>query len=646
MKILKFEITNFKGIGKTTLQLADEVPGNVITLIGLNESGKTTILEALSHFVSQDVETASLVGTVQQKAALQDVIPKHKKAAFSGRISIDAIIRLEEDDILQLSTFFKDKYGLILDEDDLQRRVSIERCYDFEDSSYKKTQHLWGISFPLRLKSARKFKAYDWEGDTRETWTAGVQFLRQRLPIIVYFPTFLFNFPDRIYLEEDIAPDPNDYYRQVIQDVLDSQGDGLSVQRHIVDRISKHRVELSNPALFLAHFLGLDEKSQIDAVMQKISNEMSRVIFGAWSDILARSVSNKRVQVDWFIDGDKNNSPYLQISIIDGQSKYALSERSLGFRWFFSFLLFTQFRKNRRDDSGTIFIFDEPASNLHSRAQIKLLESFAKIASDATYIIYSTHSHYMVNPMWLEKAYIIENKAIDYDNDQADSFAVKKTDIKAIKYRAFVAANPTKTTYFQPVLDALDVGFSPLERSAKAVIIEGKFDYYPFIYLSGRVSKGNTSQIFPASGAANMGTLVNLFRGWGVTFRLLLDSDKAGRDAKKRYQEDYLIPMDHVVTLGDLDQALEGKSFESIYQDDVCQAVRDYFQTPTLTKRQYALYFQHLVMKGAINSFPDTERAFGKISAWVDSAFEIGGSSLTKINSKRSKSANTARSKT
>jgi ABC-type multidrug transport system ATPase subunit len=644
MRILKFEITNFKGIDNTVVQLADEVPGNIVTLIGLNESGKTTILEALSHFVSEDTETASLVGTVHQKSALQDIIPKDKKAAFTGTVSVEAVIGLDKHDVGKLADFFRDKTGLILDEANYERRMSIERTYEFEDSSHKKTQHLWTTTFPLRSKRATKSKNYTAEPNTREVWLAGIQFLRARLPRIVYFPTFLFNFPDRIYLEEDVAPEPNDYYRQVIQDVLDSQGEGLSVQRHVVDRIAKHRSELPNPALFFAHFLGLDEKNQVDAVMQKISNEMSRVIFGTWSDILTRGVSNKRVQVEWFIDGDKNNAPYLQVSIIDGQSKFALSERSLGFRWFFSFLLFTQFRKNRRDDSGTIFMFDEPASNLHSRAQIKLLESFAKIASDATYIIYSTHSHYMVNPLWLEKAYIIENKAIDYENDQVDSFAVKKTDIKAIKYRAFVATNPSKTTYFQPVLDALDVRFSPLERASQALVIEGKFDFYPFIYLRGRLSTTDAPPIFPANGADNLGNLINLFRGWGVDFRVLLDDDKAGREAKKRYREHFLIPSDHIVTLGDIDPNLEGKPFEAIYQEDAYKAAGKYFQTQGLTKRQYALYFQELVVTGSAQSLVDTEHAFGKISAWVDSTFRNQRPSAKRGGVARSKAGGTSKS--
>ena len=84
MKIHKFEIKNFKGIDSTTVSLIDDAPGNITTLVGLNESGKTTILEAISHFITEDKDTATLVGTVLQKSSLQDLIPKDRKAAFTG----------------------------------------------------------------------------------------------------------------------------------------------------------------------------------------------------------------------------------------------------------------------------------------------------------------------------------------------------------------------------------------------------------------------------------------------------------------------------------------------------------------------------------------------------------------------------------
>lgn len=338
MKIVQFEIKNFRGISHTKLAIADEAPGNVCTLIGLNESGKTTILEALSHFGTEDKDTATLVGTVQKKSALQDLIPKAKKAAFTDRISIQATVQLDESDKAALVDHFKKSHDLILDRASIPTKITVDRGYRFEDSRYVELNTFWHpIKFRLKTKKAQNYKEHGAEQSnpaSRALWLEGITVLRERLPKIVYFPTFLFDFPDRIYLSGVDTP-INAYYMQVVQDVLDSQGDGLDLKKHIIDRIDNAKKEHSVVETFFAFFFQRDEKKQIDAVLQKAATEMSSIIFGSWNQILGKNVTNKRVHIDWLLDGDKDNSPYLEISIVDGQAPYSLSERSLGFRWFF-----------------------------------------------------------------------------------------------------------------------------------------------------------------------------------------------------------------------------------------------------------------------------------------------------------------------
>lgn len=82
------------------------------------------------------------------------------------------------------------------------------------------------------------------------------------------------------------------------------------------------------------------------------------MVFGAWNEISGRNVSGKTVRVDFGVDSEVGNIPYLQLIIHDGEQDYAIHERSLGFRWFFTFLLFTQFRASRKSERGTIFLFD------------------------------------------------------------------------------------------------------------------------------------------------------------------------------------------------------------------------------------------------------------------------------------------------
>ncbi|WP_394269699.1 AAA family ATPase [Qipengyuania sp.] len=104
MRIVRFTIENFKGIKSTTLDLDVDPPGNVITLIGLNESGKTTVLEALSHFVAADQETTSIVQTVAAQQPPQELIPKARKSNFTGDISIEAEVAFDDDDVRALGS--------------------------------------------------------------------------------------------------------------------------------------------------------------------------------------------------------------------------------------------------------------------------------------------------------------------------------------------------------------------------------------------------------------------------------------------------------------------------------------------------------------------------------------------------------------
>ena len=57
MKHAYFEVENFKGIEKIRIDLDAHPRSNIYTLVGLNESGKTTILQAINETLYRRVET-------------------------------------------------------------------------------------------------------------------------------------------------------------------------------------------------------------------------------------------------------------------------------------------------------------------------------------------------------------------------------------------------------------------------------------------------------------------------------------------------------------------------------------------------------------------------------------------------------------
>ena len=233
---------------------------------------------------------------------------------------------------------------------------------------------------------------------------------------------------------------------------------------------------------------------------------------------------------------------------------------------------------------------------MHSGAQIKLLESFDKICGEDDLIVYYTHSHYMVNPLWLEKAYIVDNKAIDLSSDDFDQFSTKPNEVEAIRYRQFVSQNPSRTTYFQPVFDALRYKISPLQFRGPAVFLEGKFDFYPFIYLAKRLGVDPALAVFPVNGAGDMGPLISLFRGWAVPFVILLDGDSAGEREAERYRNEYDATVSEILTLGQISPKLKGQPFDFMYADDVSKLIDKLeFAKGRKVKQEPSLLFQYLM---------------------------------------------------
>jgi len=199
---------------------------------------------------------------------------------------------------------------------------------------------------------------------------------------------------------------------------------------------------------------------------------------------------------------------------LDDEDNKKLKEFLLGSLKFFTFLLLTQYRGFRKDDTrNTLFLFDEPASNLHPSAQSQLLESFGKFPTN-TSIMYTTHSHHMINPDWLEGTFVVKNEGLDYEDE--DNYNAKNTNVTLQKYRSFVANHPNQTIYFQPILDVLDYSPGKLENVPNVVMVEGKNDFYTLKYFQEIVLKRFLSvKLMPGAGSGNLDCVIRLYLAWG-----------------------------------------------------------------------------------------------------------------------------------
>lgn len=599
--IQSIELTNFKGVSETKILIANKASCPVVTLIGLNESGKTTLLEGISHFVSQDSDVSGLFGTVKSAQSFTGLVPVHRNAAFTDKIIIQGRILIDSEDLKHVAKKLRES-GQIIDPAKFPKEITVKRIYNFQDSVYTTTNNIWDLVFDATsTKGAKKIRKFNSPNGQNNAWTIAVNAIKDRLPRIAYFPTFLVEIPTKIYLSEHPNETKvNKYYRTVFQDILKSIDENLSLQRHVVDRINTFK-ETTGENWF-SIFFGSLSKGPIDAVFQKISNAVTRAVIGSWHRVFQRQISARSINVEWNIDPENNDLPYASFTISDGESLYKVSDRSLGFRWFFSFLLFTAFKQ--KSANSTLFLFDEPAANLHAKAQAELLTSFSRIVEGGHQIVYSTHSHHMINPHWLSGAYIVENTALDYDSeDETFNLSSPPTNIIATPYRNFVSQHPGRTSYFQPVIEKLEYVPPDVVGAAPYLITEGITDYYALKHAAQVLNRKVNFSIIPGVGSGASSPLISQLLGRGDRFLVLLDDDNAGKIAKGSYQSTWFLTDKEVTTLGAIGSEFGGAKLESLLSQETIENIRKQLGTTKKpTKKEIGLYFAEIVATSSNNT--------------------------------------------
>ena len=160
--------------------------------------------------------------------------------------------------------------------------------------------------------------------------------------------------------------------------------------------------------------LTAEQFEQRKAELEAISSKLTREVFRYWTQ-----------NADLLVEIDADNAPvqcdsdrtavvrYLDIRVRDSRRGYTsnFSQRSSGFQWFFSFLAaFSEF-ENRGHE--VIVLLDEPALNLHGRAQADFLRFINERLAPNFQVIYATHSPFLIEPSRLQRVRIVQDRGDD-----------------------------------------------------------------------------------------------------------------------------------------------------------------------------------------------------------------------------------------
>ena len=277
--------------------------------------------------------------------------------------------------------------------------------------------------------------------------------------------------------------------------------------------------------------------------VQNYLRNLSTKMTGNFSDIYTQETIELSLQKD----GSK-----IVINIFDKNDKdYSKkpSQRSQGFQWFLAFYLVLNSKKCK---DNTILLIDEPGLFLHAKAQEDILNYFeTKIHNQ---IIYTTHSPFL----------------IDVNNMHRVRFAINNRDdnngTKIINKYYAVSDFDTIT----PLITAIgyNIAKNPLEFGhGLNIITEGITDRYYLLSFMKLLNIENTNiHIIPSKGVSQIHYLVSIALGWGIDFKILMDNDKAAKDAKKELKKTILLYEENELIVSVSDQS--NSTIETLFENN------------------------------------------------------------------------------
>ena len=159
--------------------------------------------------------------------------------------------------------------------------ITTEQIYNYKNSNYENTSYKWNMPLRGKPQKSRTKKMADLG---EEEWKKTVEFIKTKMPKILYFPTALFDLPDKIYLDPINDQDyKSKFYSLVVQDILDSLNEQLNIKEHLVDRINS-----ANPT----------DKDHVKQVCLRIGRVLSSEILKTWSTVLTNKAKGIAVDVD------------------------------------------------------------------------------------------------------------------------------------------------------------------------------------------------------------------------------------------------------------------------------------------------------------------------------------------------------------
>ncbi|MCH8062934.1 MAG: AAA family ATPase [Chloroflexi bacterium] len=407
MKLVRAKVTNFKSIDDTGWVDI----GEVTSMVGKNESGKTAFLGALKRLNPVDG---------MDKFDLKDYPRKgyvryKRDHGTTPAIVITTELELSGDEMGKIEEALG-KGALKSSQVTVAKDYANELRWDVDVNEQAIVRHLMeSANIPLEVQEhARKSQTIGELVEALESLDvkpAAVQKLLDDVSkrfegddaasqlICGYLNKFL---PKFVYFDEYSAMRG----RISIQDMVERVNKGEEMDE-------SDRTFLSLLALVGANLQDMDNQTNYEylkAELESASIGISDEIFEYWNQ-------NKQLRVEFDLSAANPDDPpplnkgtILHVRIWNNRHRVSVpfDERSKGFVWFFSFLSYFS-KIEEEQDTDLVLLLDEPGLNLHAMAQHDFLRFIDERLAPKHQVIYTTHSPFMINLKHLDRIRTVQD---------------------------------------------------------------------------------------------------------------------------------------------------------------------------------------------------------------------------------------------
>ena len=551
MKISSVEINNFKSIKKVVIPFNtynDGVDSSSSTfLVGINECGKSSILEALSYI----------------QKGLSDVNYDECcfKPAYDDNEFIDIFINLIPENNTFWINQLTEKCGI---PEEISKRLKFKKLQkniykNFEGCHEDYNIEIEEIELFEYLIQAENIKLIIDSNSITEKITKG-----NAQSFLTPDQKLLSTEKLEEIIKENLSETFDAYFPNV--QIWKPQPEFL-INSKVDLNIFKENPDSSLPLKYIFHLIGKDTtekiKTSIDRALnsQEKCDELKDDLSDAVTTALNKKWKEHKVKIIVSINGA---SCQVQVQDKDIKNKYfKMNQRSDGFKQFVSLILSLSLLNDSKKLTNNIILIDEPEVHLHPSGIQEMRNEILKIGQKNQVFI-STHSHYMVDTTCPERHWIVSKKK-------------GETYIEPIN-----ESTPLEDDTVISAAFGLNLFKELLPKNI--LVVEGGDDKSIIHHCLKKISSKFFYSIKSAGGASKMPGIASLLSNEKVPAYFLFDDDKEGTDNRNKIiqlqRENYGVQ--NVFTLRDIESNLPTMStIEDLFP---IEFVKLFFETELETK--------------------------------------------------------------